>query len=193
MPRVCVLQKMLRSKKCRLRFSTRHMTRQLRSSIHYKSPNSRAFHDDRHLCRVRSPRGAFNLPAPERHAAALAHHACITYRRPVDSRARHPSRTTFTCSSATAAHDDVWLAAAPQLFLMRRPHEHIRNWHSVTTTTECGVRLFFVGLLLRKSGEVAGNMPFVRLVDDDCMAALLVKAHTRPGRPHGGEGRRNDR
>ena len=49
---------------------------------------------------------------------------------------------------------------------------------------------------LRKSGEVAGNMPFVRLVDDDCMAALLVKAHTRPGPvAHGGpggEGRRHD-
>ena len=33
----------------------------------------------------------------------------------------------------------------------------------------------------------------VRLVDDDCTAALLVKAHARAGRPHGGEDRRHGR
>ena len=44
-------------------------------------------------------------------------------------------------------------------------------------------------LLLRKSCGAAGNKTHMRLVDDDCMAALLVKAHARAGRPHGGEGR----
>ena len=54
------------------------------------------------------------------------------------------------------------------------------------TIIECRFRLFSFGRLLEKSGDVAGNMPLVRLLDDDCKAALLVKAHARPGRPHTG-------
>ena len=50
-----------------------------------------------------------------------------------------------------------------------------------------------MGRILEKSGGAACNMPLGRLVDDDCKAAVLVKADARYGRPRGGVGRRQGR
>ena len=135
---------------------------------------------------VSDPRGA--LPSPERHAADLAHHACITYRRPVDSRARQPSPAGRRRLRMTTR----WLASAPQFFLMRRPQEQSRTRHA-RTPRACRCRLRFAALLLRKSRGAAAKYDSGASLDDDCMVALLVKAHARSGRPHGGESRRHGR
>ena len=49
------------------------------------------------------------------------------------------------------------------------------------------------GRLLGKRRDAAPSMPLGRLVDDDCKAAVLVKADARYGRPRGGVGRRQGR
>ena len=98
--------------------------------------------------------------------------------------------TTFTFRSATAARSRVTTRAASPLFLRRRPPIlKSQTRHSTVTITECRVRvrLFSGGRLLRKSCAcgAAQKIALARLVDDGCMAALLVKAHARAGRPHG--------
>ena len=49
------------------------------------------------------------------------------------------------------------------------------------------------GRLLGKRNKAHCNMPLGRLVDDDCKAAVFVKADARYGRPRGGVDRRQGR
>ena len=123
---------------------------------------------------VSDPRDA--LPSPERHAADLACHACITYRRPVDSRARQPSPAGQR-GCALESHDAAGFISLSEEANCFRVLLSLGSW----------------GRLLGKINEACCNVPLRRLVDDDCTAAVLVKADARPGHPLGGEGRRQGR